>query len=367
MKRYGNLYDTIISVDNLRLADEKARKGKGKSYGVRIFDKDKENNLQRLHNVLASGEFRTSKYSTFFVYEPKEREIYRLPYYPDRILHHAIMNILEKIWVSTMTADTYACVKKRGIHKCAKKIKHDLKGEKDIYCLKTDIRKFYPSIDHTVLKSVVRRKIKDKRLLKLLDEIIDSTDGVPIGNYLSQYFANIYLSELDHTIKEQFHIKYYYRYADDTVILSHSKEELHSVEKFMKEYLSGMKLTLKDNWRIFPVAKNVNDNTGCGIDFMGYVFYLEHTRLRKTIKKNFIKQAIKVGRHHITPELIRTYDSAWNGWCKHANAINLHNIIKNKVYEHYSQQRQTVCMVGCRKRKLLIPFQYQRSICSCTN
>ena len=128
MKRYGNLYDTIISVENLILADEKARKGKTKSYGVRIFDKDKENNLQRLHEVLASGEFRTSQYSTFFVYEPKERKIYRLPYYPDRILHHAIMNVMEKIWVNTMTADTYACVKNRGIHKCAKKIKHYLKG-----------------------------------------------------------------------------------------------------------------------------------------------------------------------------------------------------------------------------------------------
>lgn len=359
MKRYGNLYDTIISVENLRLADEKARKGKKKSYGVRIFDKDKENNLQRLHEVLASGEFRTSQYSTFFVYEPKERKIYRLPYYPDRILHHAIMNVMEKIWVNTMTADTYACVKTRGIHKCAKKIKHDLKGEKNIYCLKTDIRKFYPSIDHDTLKCVVRRKIKDKKLLKLLDEIIDSTDGVPIGNYLSQYFANIYLSELDHIIKEKFHIKYYYRYADDTVILSHSKQTLHRVEKFMNEYLSGIKLNLKGNWRIFPVAKNVHDNVGCGIDFMGYVFYLEHTRLRKAIKKNFIKQAIKIGRHHLTLKLIRTYDSAWNGWCKHANAINLHKKIKNKVYEINTKQRQATNMVGCRKRKLLLPFQHQ--------
>ncbi len=333
MKRYGNLYDKIISIENLRLADEKARKGKSKSFGVKLFDKDKENNLQRLHEVLESGKFKTSQYSTFFVYEPKKRKIYRLPYYPDRILHHAIMNIMENIWVGTMTTDTYACVKNRGIHKCANKIKRDLKGEKDIYCLKTDIRKFYPSIDHNVLKCVIRKKIKDERLLKLLDEIVDSTDGVPIGNYLSQYFANIYLSELDHIIKERFHIKYYYRYADDTVILSHSKEELHRIEKFMKEYLYNVKLTLKDNWRIFPVAKNVNDNHGCGIDFMGYVFYIEHTRLRKSIKKSFIKQAIKANKHSSNQEYVRMYNSAWRGWCKYANAKNLYNKLIQKSYE----------------------------------
>ena len=333
MKRYGNLYDTIISVENLRLADEKARKGKSKSYGVILFDKDKENNLRRLHEVLESGKFRTSQYSTFFVYEPKERKIYRLPYYPDRILHHAIMNIMENIWVRSMTTDTYACIKKRGIHKCAKKIKHDLKGEKYIYCLKTDIRKFYPSIDHNTLKGVIRKKIKDNRLLSLLDEIIDSTDGVPIGNYLSQYFANIYLSELDHIVKEKFHIKCYYRYADDIVMLSHNKEELHNIEKFMKEYLLGMKLTLKGNWRIFPVAKNVNDNHGCGIDFMGYVFYIEHTRLRKSIKKSFIRQAIKVNKHRSNQEYSRMYHSAWRGWCKHANAKNLYNKLIQKSYE----------------------------------
>ena len=333
MKRYGNLYDKIISIENLRLADEKARKGKSKSYGVILFDKDKENNLRRLHEVLESGKFRTSQYSTFFVYEPKERKIYRLPYYPDRILHHAIMNIMENIWVGTMTTDTYACVKNRGIHKCAKKIKHDLKGEKEIYCLKTDIRKFYPSIDHNTLKGVIRKKIKDNRLLSLLDEIIDSTDGVPIGNYLSQYFANIYLSELDHIVKEKFHIKCYYRYADDIVMLSHNKEELHNIEKFMKEYLLGMKLALKGNWRIFPVAKNVNDNHGCGIDFMGYVFYIEHTRLRKSIKKSFIRQAIKVNKHRSNQEYSRMYHSAWRGWCKHANAKNLYNKLIQKSYE----------------------------------
>ena len=161
----------------------------------------------------------------FKILRTKRREIYQLPYFPDRITHHAIMNILEPIWVSVFTSDTYSCIKNRGIHAAAKRLKRELKldPEGTKYCLKIDVRKFYPSIDHEILKQVVRRKIKDKRLLWLLDEIIDSADGVPIGNYLSQYFANLYLAYFDHWIKEE-RIKYYYRYADDIVILGSDNE-----------------------------------------------------------------------------------------------------------------------------------------------
>lgn len=180
MKRLGNLYDKIISLDNLRLADERARKGKLRSYGVKLHDRNKEANLLSLHEALKAGTYRTSEYSTFTIYEPKEREIFRLPYFPDRIVHHAVMNILEPIWVSIFTADTYSCIKGRGIQAAANKLRRVIDRDKAgcAYCLKIDIRKFYPSIDHTVLKSIVRRKIKDTRLLNLLDEIIDSAEGL---------------------------------------------------------------------------------------------------------------------------------------------------------------------------------------------
>ena len=192
MKRIGNLFDRVIDVENLRLADEKARKGKLRSYGVKVHDKNREANLIALHESLKNGTFKTSKYHIFTIYEPKERQIFRLPYYPDRILHHAIMNVLEPIWVSVFNNNTYSCIKNRGIHKCAKDVRKALKQDPmgTRYCLKIDIKKFYPSIDHELLKVVVRRKIKDGRLLALLDEIIDSVpSGVPIGNYLSQYFS----------------------------------------------------------------------------------------------------------------------------------------------------------------------------------
>lgn len=230
MKRIGNLYEKVISLENLRLADEKARKGKLRSYGVMVHDKRREANLIALHESLKNGTFRTSKYHVFTIYEPKERLIFRLPYFPDRILHHAIMNILEPIWVSVFNKNTYSCIKNRGIHKCAKDVKRALKQDPDgtRYCLKIDVRKFYPSINHDLLKQIVRRKIKDKRLLALLDEIIDSADGVPIGNYLSQYFANLFLAYFDHWLKEQKRVKYYWRYADDIVILAHDKDSLTS-------------------------------------------------------------------------------------------------------------------------------------------
>lgn len=223
MKRIGNLYEKIASLKNLQEADVKAQKGKANQYGVMLHNQNKEGNLLILQDKLVSKTYRTSTYDIFTIHEPKERIVYRLPFFPDRITHHAIMNVLEPIFVSTFTADTYSCIKERGIHRLLHNLKHDLKDtEGTRYCLKFDIKKFYPSIDHDTLKMLLRRKFKDADLLWLLDEIIDSAPGLPIGNYLSQYLANFYLSYFDHWIKEEKREKYYYRYADDIVILGNS-------------------------------------------------------------------------------------------------------------------------------------------------
>ena len=307
MKRIGNLYEKVCSIENLQLADEKARKGKLRTYGVIEHDKKREVNLLKLRETLLNGTFHTSKYDVFTIYEPKEREIYRLPYFPDRILHHAIMNVLEPIWVSTFTADTYSCIKNRGIHAAAKKVKQALREDPEgtTFCLKLDIRKFYPSINHDVLKSILRRKLKDKRLLRLLDEIIDSADGVPIGNYLSQYFANLYLTYFDHWIKEQKRVKHYFRYADDIVILASDKSYLHSLMGEIRAYLGDLKLEVKGNWQVFPVAAR-------GIDFVGYVFFRTHTRMRKGIK-NFLKhRSMKSNSNDRPPILQDLGNGSWH-------------------------------------------------------
>ena len=263
-----------------------------------------------LHDMLQSKTYHTSPYTTFKIYEPKEREIFRLPYFPDRIVHHAVMNILEPIFIKTFTANTYSCIKGRGIHGAANALKKALLDQLGTqYCLKLDIKKFYPSIDHQILKGLLRRKFKDSDLLLLLDEIIDSAPGLPIGNYLSQFFANFYLTYLDHWLKEVKEVKYYFRYADDLVILSNCKKYLHLILSAIRLYLKdNLNLEVKGDYQIFPVEAR-------GIDFIGYVFRHSHIRLRKSIKQNFAR---KMAKNKSSVSIASYY-----GWLKHCNGSHL--------------------------------------------
>lgn len=310
MKRINNLYQSICSLENLQLADQIARKGKSKQRGVKAHIRKESENLEKLRSLLLNKEFTTSPYKTFMIKDPKERQIFCLPYFPDRIVHHAIMNVLEPVFVASFTADTYSCIKGRGIKRAADNLKKALTDvEATTYCLKLDIRKFYPSIDHDILKDLLRRKIKDRDLLWLLDDIIDSAAGVPIGNYLSQYMANYYLSPFDHWIKEQKRVKYYFRYADDIVILHQDKDYLHTLLKDIRSFLDiRLKLEVKSNYQVFPVQVR-------GIDFVGYVFRHTHTLLRKSIKKNFAQMIAR----RKSPASI----AAYNGWAKHCNSKHL--------------------------------------------
>lgn len=317
MKRIGNLFDQVCHPDNLRKAYEKARKGKSKRYGVLLFERNLEANLTQLHRELTEGDYRTSQYSIFTIHDPKERTVYRLPF-RDRVVHHAIMNRLEDIWVSVFISHSYACIKGRGIHGVMYHLKRDLRDvERTTYCLKIDIRKFYPTIDHEILKAIVRRKIKDQRLLALLDEIIDSAPGVPIGNYLSQFLANMYLSYFDHWLKEVKMVKYYYRYADDIVILGQNKPELHALRAEMSEYLSQkLKLKMKGNYQVFPVDAR-------GIDFVGYVFRHTHVLMRKSIKQRMCRKAAKLNKKNIPIKAYKQAIAPWLGWAKHCNTRHL--------------------------------------------
>ena len=325
MKRINNLFEKVVTKDNLFLAYQKARKGKSGQYGVRIFEKNVERNIDQIYDKLISGTYRTSEYSIFRIYEPKEREIFRLPF-KDRIIHHAIMNILEPIWVSVFISHSYSCIKGKGIHSVLKAIKHDLNDvENSQYCLKLDIKKFYPSIDHDILKSIIRKKIKDTRLLKLLDEIIDSVEGVPIGNYLSQFFANLYLSYFDHYLKEEKKVKYYYRYADDMVILAPNKPYLHALLVDMNDYLTNqLNLQIKGNYQVFPTDVR-------GIDFVGYVFRHTHILMRKTIKVRFCRKAAKLNKKDLDTKQYKMQIAPHLGWAKHCDSKNLiKKIIKNE-------------------------------------
>ena len=317
MKRIGHIFHKIIDTDNLYLAYQKAKKGKSKRYGVTLFEKNLDQNIMQIQSELISGTYKTSTYDVFTIYEPKERIVYRLPF-RDRIVHHAIVNIMEEIWNSIFVTGTYSCIKGRGIHKALRHIKRDLNDvENTKYCLKFDIKKFYPNIDHEILKMIVKKKIKDKQLLSVLDEIIDSAPGIPIGNYLSQFFANLYLSYFDHWLKEEKKVKYYYRYCDDIVILGADKPQLHVLLAEINYYLTfNLNLQIKDNYQVFPIEKR-------GIDFVGYVFYHTHILLRKTIKKNFCKKTARLNKKNIEPKEYRKRIASHLGWAKHCNAKHL--------------------------------------------
>lgn len=338
MKRIGNLYQKIISVENLREADEKARKGKIKTYGVKVHDKNREANIQSLHEALLTKTFKTSAYDIFTIYEPKERLIYRLPYYPDRIVHHAIMNILEPIWVRTFTHNTFSCVKGRGIEGCARyvdRIFEKYKG-KPMYCLKIDIKKYYPSIDHDVMKRIVRRKIKDKDLLWLLDEIIDSAEGLPIGNYLSQYLANLYLCYFMHRVNENLKLDAA-EYADDITFFASTKEELREAFKEIKRMVEEeLNLKIKGNYQIFPISENRYDKSGRALDYVGYKFYRKQKLIRKSIKKNFCKTVSRLNRRQkqLDAKAYKQSVAPWLGWAKHSDSKHLlKSIIKPCYYD----------------------------------
>ena len=312
MKRFGFLFEKVSDIDNILLAHKNASKGKGHYRDVIMVNKDVDYYCNKIKESLDNETFKTSKYKVVNKRcGNKVREIHKLPYYPDRIVHHAIMQVVEPIWEKTLIDDTYSCIKGRGIHAGVRRIKEKLKLGCDVkYCLKMDIKKFYPSIDNEVMKTIIRSKIKDKKLLRLLDGIIDSGKGLPIGNYLSQYLGNLYLSGLDHYCKQEIKAKNYFRYCDDIVILSDDKDYLRfclvKIRKYLKEKL---KLTVKRNYQIFPVDKR-------GIDFLGYVFYPDRVMLRKSIKKRMIA-TIKSGFN------LKKRLASYNGWLKYCNSYNL--------------------------------------------
>ena len=332
MKRLNNLFEKICTIENIEEADRKARKNKGLRYGVLKHDLHQEEDNTKLLESLLNGTYRTSEYSTFKIYEPKERLIYRLPYYPDRIVHHAIMNVMEPIWKSIFIKQTYSSIKDRGIHACAKDVRFALDNfpKETKYCLKLDIHKFYPSIDHEILKKIIRIKIKDNRLLRLLDDIIDSAPGVPIGNYLSQFFANLYLAYFDHWVKETLRCKFYFRYADDIVILGEDKELLNLVLININYYLTTkLKLELKPNYQIFPVDSR-------GIDFVGYKFYHTHTLLRKSIKVKINRLLNKYKDGWISLSNLKTSMQSYFGWLKYCDSKHFLQKIETQTGLHYS-------------------------------
>lgn len=314
-------------MDNLILAHQNAKKGKGWYQEVKMVDANPEYYLGKLQEILINKTYQTSQYETFIKKDSgKEREIFKLPYFPDRICQWAIMQVIEPILLNNFTKDTYSAIPGRGIHLCLNRLddalQYDVPGTQ--YCLKLDAKKFYPSINHDILKMKYRRLFKDNDLLWLLDEIIDSTPGetgIPIGNYLSQYSGNFYLSSFDHWIKEVKGIKYYFRYMDDIVILGSNKEELHNLMKEIDKYFKiKLKLKVKENWQVFPTFVR-------GIDFVGYRTFMNYKLLRKSTCKQFKRKMIAINKKQIEGKEMNYSEwcsiNSYKGWLIHCNSYRL--------------------------------------------
>lgn len=359
-----DLFNSICSMDNLYRAYQNAKSGKGWYKEVKQIEKRPFYYLAGLQYMLKNHLFKTSEYEIFILNEgKKKRDVYKLPFFPDRIAQWAILQVIEPFLVANMTADTYSAIPGKGIQP----IVNDLRGyyktkrvdgkkksvwvpsilltdeENTRYCYKIDLHHYYQSINHEVLKQKFRKVFKDPELLWLLDEIADSINtateedlielslsgeievdpntGIPIGNYMSQYSGNFYLSSFDHWVKEELHIKHYYRYMDDVVIFASSKEELHEIHRKITAYTRDyLHLNIKGNYQIFPTKVR-------GVDFVGYRFFGEYTLLRKSTAINF-KWKMRACRKKMENNIPPTYSewcsfNSYKGWLGNCDSYRL--------------------------------------------
>ncbi len=275
-KTFKHLYNKICDFKNLYQAYLKAGKNKRYRGEVLEFSRNLGENLLTLQKELINQTYHTNRYYSFYVYDPKKRKIFALPF-RDRIVQHALCNIIELIFDKRFIDDNYACRKDKGTHKAQDRLTYFLRKAEGLYCLKADIEKYFPSVDCRLLVEIIKKKIGCSKTMWLIKEIINSMGsdkGIPIGNLTSQLFANIYLNELDYFVKQNLRCKYYLRYMDDFIILDTDKKELQRKKEFIEEFLnSKLKLRLNKKTQIFPVSR--------GIDFLGFRVYKTHRLLKK--------------------------------------------------------------------------------------
>lgn len=334
MKTHGNLFEKIITFDALYSAYRRARKGKRKSWPCMYFERDLEGNLIQLQNELIWGEYRTGGYRSFQISEPKTRTITALTEFRDRVVQHALMELLEPLWEASFISHSYACRLGKGAHAGADHaqtmMRDCLRQHGKLYALKADVRKYFASVEHGALKCLIRRKISDKRILELLDNIIDSYSeagtpgvGIPIGNLTSQLMANIYLDALDQHIKCRLREKWYCRYMDDFIVLHHDKKHLQALRLTLEAWLDrNLSLELNHKTVIFPVAPN----HGRGLDFLGYHLWPHKRRLRKASLKRFKRRVRRLQKQYSTGAVgvveIRQQLSSWIAHARHGEATS---------------------------------------------
>lgn len=320
MKRHGNLWHKVLDIENIKLAHRQARRGKAHYTEVKMVDADVEKYAREIQHSLAEKTFTTSSYEIEDRFDGRKlRTIYKLPYYPDRIVQHALLNVIGPILVNSFIRDTFQSIERRGTSDAAKRVKRLVRSEHcPRYALKIDVQKYYPSVQNDKMKLAVRRKIKCADTLWLVDNIIDSMQGLPIGNYTSQHFGNLYLNEFDWWVKQTVKPAGYFRYCDDILVFAHTPAELLAIKAQMLDRLAALDLTVKPNWNIYDVQKN-------GVDFVGFLFRPQQTRLRASIAAKMKAKCFELARTLTKATSAEHLSSimAYKGWVQQANAKRL--------------------------------------------
>lgn len=329
-------FDSTFDYDHIKTSYSRTQRGirKYKKDAI-LFDMCREKNLVSLWRDLKNDQYTVGKYIRFYVYEPKERMI-SAPKIRDKVVQFAAHEALSKLYDSVFIKTTFACQKERGTHKAVDNLQHDLRVCKwkygDGWIVKMDVRKFFYSIDRDILKKLLRKRITDDRLLRLLDQIIDSSPegekGIPLGNVTSQDMANIYLNELDQFCVRYLHIKYYTRYMDDVVFIVPTREMARDYLERCKEFLRDrLHLEVNQKTKIFPLRQGVNA--------FGFKIWTTHRLLRNKSKKA-MKRRIKAMDAKLKTGTIRKKEivQAVNSWLGHARWSCGYNLCK-KIFKPY--------------------------------
>ena len=357
MKKFKNLYPQLISFGNLYLAALKAERGKRGHPDVAAFDFDLEANLLRLQEQLATHTYRHSRYYSFRIYDPKSRLISAAPF-RDRVAHHALVRVIEPLFERSFITDSYANRVGKGTHRALDRCQAFARRYR--YVLQCDLRQFFPSVDHAVLRDILARKIADPDVLWLMDRILESGVGVlddeydmvyfpqddplspgptpgslgsgqglfaanrprglPIGNLTSQFWANCYLNPFDHFVKRQLRCQAYLRYVDDFLLFADAKRQLWDWKRAIQGYLARLRLTLHQREStVYPVTN--------GIPFLGFRVYPSHRRLRRRNGVSFARRlrgwCVELARGELTQEQLNQRVQGWVAHAAHGNTYRL--------------------------------------------
>ncbi len=348
MKIYRSLFSEMITIESLFTAWEEFRRGKIQRKDVQEFEEKLEQHLFKLHRELLSGSYKHQAYSAFTICDPKERKIHKATV-RDRIVHHAVFKVLNPLFEPTFIAHSFSCQRGKGTHKAVNAVEKMLRsvshnGYTPCFALKCDIRQFFASINHDILLQIIRKKIKDEKVMALLAHIVGSFStqkdekecmrGLPIGNLTSQLFANVYMHEFDTYIKQLLKVKNYARYTDDFVLIAEKKEELKklllSIQSFLKEQL---KLDLHPHK--ISIRKHAQ-----GIDFLGTILLPHYRALRTTTKRRMRRKMDEKMQALVNPQMNSKVTKAsieqslhsYLGVLSHANCFCMAEKIKNEYW-----------------------------------